>query len=414
VATRAGFFSPRPHTWGAVTAEDDGTGAIDGYQALIRAAYEGRRGIPFWLVERYASALWQGVCKAAEAHRPARITAAYSPDRREALMARLQGNIYAFSAAKSYEQMTALRNAVYDTQGKAVPWEQYKAVAQGIDKRYNLTYLATERATVIRGTEAALRWDDIQQYADVAPLLEYVTAGDGDVREEHAALAGIIEPADSPFWRQYYPPNGWDCRCSVRSLSQREAERKGYFSPDTNANMKRAGASVPKQWRRNTGTGELLPTRGTIVDERGKQLKASDYGMRPVDDIYQRADSLPIPGELSPEDYRRAFSAAHPDGTVKTATGLRVRASDRFFDHAGKHADVMGELENVLKTPDEVWRGVKGSTKYEGELFTKYVKYYRGQPVVALVDKDMNVRTIYAVGQKQAEDFRTGILLKRK
>lgn len=414
MVARAGFFSPRPHALGAVTAEDDGTDAIDGYQALIRAVYEGRRGIPFWLVERYAAALWQSVRKAADAHRPARITAAYSPDRREALMARLQGNIYAFSAAKSYDQMTALRNAVYDAEGKAVPWEQYKAVAQGIDKRYNLTYLATERAAVIRGTEAALRWDDIQQYADVAPLLEYVTAGDGDVREEHAALAGIIEPADSPFWRQYYPPNGWNCRCSVRSLSQREAERKGYFSPDTHANMKRAGASVPKQWRRNTGTGELLPTRGTIVDERGKQLKASDYGMRPVGDIYQRADSLPVPGGQSPEDYRRAFAAAHPDGTVKTATGLRVRASDRFFEHAGKHADVMAELENVLKNPDEVWRGIKGGVTYKEELFTKYVRYYRGQPVVALVDKDMNVRTVYSVGQKQAEDFRTGILLKRK
>lgn len=74
----------------------------------------------------------------------------------------------------------------------------------------------------------------------------------------------------------------------------------------------------------------------------------------------------------------------------------------------------MCELENVLKTPDEVWRGIKGSGRYTDEMFTKYVKYYQGQPVVALVDKDMNARTIYAIGQKQAEDFRTGILLKRK
>lgn len=414
MAACAGFFSPRPHTLGAITAEDSGVDSISDYQALVRAAYEGQRGIPFWLVNRYASELWKGVLKAADAYRPARVTADYTPARREALMARLQGNIYAFSAAKSLDQMLTLRNAVYTPEGKAVPWEQYKTVAQGIDRRYNLTYLATERAAVIRGTEAALRWEDIQQYADIAPLLEYVTAGDGDVREEHAALAGIIEPVDSPFWRQYYPPNGWNCRCSVRSLSQREAERKGYFSPDTNANMKRAGAAVPKQWRRNTGTGELLPTRGTIVDERGKQLKASDYGLRPVDDIYQRADSLPVPGELSLEDYRRAFADAHPDGTVKTATGLRVHASDRFFDHARKHTDVMCELENVLKTPDEVWRGIKGSGRYTDEMFTKYVKYYQGQPVVALVDKDMNARTIYAIGQKQAEDFRTGILLKRK
>ena len=65
----------------------------------------------------------------------------------------------------------------------------------------------------------------------------------------------------------------------------------------------------------------------------------------------------------------------------------------------------MGELENVLKTPDEVWRGVKGSGRYGAELFTKYVKYYRGQPMVALVDKDMNVRTIYAIGQKELEDL---------
>lgn len=32
---------------------------------------------------------------------------------------------------------------------------------------------------------------------------------------EHAALHGVTLPIDDPFWEQFTPPNGWNCRCSV-------------------------------------------------------------------------------------------------------------------------------------------------------------------------------------------------------
>ena len=41
---------------------------------------------------------------------------------------------------------------------------------------------------------------------------QYQTAGDGHVRESHAAMDGRVFPADSPVWDIWYPPNGFGCR----------------------------------------------------------------------------------------------------------------------------------------------------------------------------------------------------------
>ena len=44
---------------------------------------------------------------------------------------------------------------------------------------------------------------------------QYRTALDGLVRPEHAALEGITLPPSDKFWNEYYPPNGWNCRCTA-------------------------------------------------------------------------------------------------------------------------------------------------------------------------------------------------------
>lgn len=45
--------------------------------------------------------------------------------------------------------------------------------------------------------------------------LQYRTQKDGSVRPEHAALDGVTLPPSDPFWQDFYPPNGWNCRCDV-------------------------------------------------------------------------------------------------------------------------------------------------------------------------------------------------------
>lgn len=43
----------------------------------------------------------------------------------------------------------------------------------------------------------------------------YVTRRDNKVRPSHAALEGVTLPTGDPFWRTFWPPNGWNCRCRV-------------------------------------------------------------------------------------------------------------------------------------------------------------------------------------------------------
>ena len=45
--------------------------------------------------------------------------------------------------------------------------------------------------------------------------LQYRTQRDEKVRPEHAALDRVTLPMSDPFWEEYYPPNGWNCRCTV-------------------------------------------------------------------------------------------------------------------------------------------------------------------------------------------------------
>lgn len=69
--------------------------------------------------------------------------------------------------------------------------------------------------------------EKIEQHKKAAPYLMYDAIDDNRTRPEHAALDGTIRPADDPFWKNYTPPLGWNCRCSVIQLSKSELKDNG-------------------------------------------------------------------------------------------------------------------------------------------------------------------------------------------
>jgi len=83
---------------------------------------------------------------------------------------------------------------------------------------------------IFRSNMAAARsagqWERAQRTKKVLPFILYQRTTAADPRPEHLRLVGIILPVDHPFWRTYWPPNGWLCQCHVRQISASEAKAK--------------------------------------------------------------------------------------------------------------------------------------------------------------------------------------------
>lgn len=77
----------------------------------------------------------------------------------------------------------------------------------------------------LRTAHAAGQWQRIQRTSKTHPYLLYQLGPSREHRQEHVGWAGILLPADDPWWLTHFPPNGWGCKCWVRQVSKREAER---------------------------------------------------------------------------------------------------------------------------------------------------------------------------------------------
>ncbi|MFN7400360.1 MAG: phage minor head protein [Sandaracinobacter sp.] len=94
--------------------------------------------------------------------------------------------------------------------------------------------LRTIFATNMRVSRAAGQWARIQAVKAARPFLRYSAVLDNRTRPLHARWHGIIRPVDDPIWQTIYPPNGWNCRCQVQQLSQRDLDRRGLrVTPDS-------------------------------------------------------------------------------------------------------------------------------------------------------------------------------------
>lgn len=110
------------------------------------------------------------------------------------------------------------------------------------------------------------------------PYWQYETAADGNVREAHAIMHGRVYPANDPIWDIWYPPNGFRCRCMVKSLTKRQVEQRGL----------RIENDLPYDIDKDTG--EILPSfpdKGFSRNPAKKDWKPDLSGItKDLKDIY--------------------------------------------------------------------------------------------------------------------------------
>lgn len=140
----------------------------------------------------------------------------------EVSVQRLKESNYVFSGIKTFHELKETFPSLLDEDGNRKPFERFLNDVQKVYKTYNVQYLRTEYNFAHASALMAARWKKFEQDGD-RYLLQYRTMYDKRVRRTHRMMHNITLPITSPFWDKYFPPNGWNCRCTVVQV------RKGKY-----------------------------------------------------------------------------------------------------------------------------------------------------------------------------------------
>ena len=172
----------------------------------------------------------------------------------------LERSTYVFSGLKTFHELNEAFPSLVDEQGNKKPFERFLNDVQKVDKTYNEHYLRAEYNFAHASAMMAAKWEAFAEDGDRYNL-QYRTVGDDHVRPEHAALNGTTLPFSDAFWDSYYPPNGWNCRCTVVQV------RKTKYPETPHEEAYKRGAEALAN-----------DTRGMFRFNPGKQRKAMpDY-----------------------------------------------------------------------------------------------------------------------------------------
>lgn len=201
------------------------------------------------------------------------------------------------------------------------------------------------------------------------PYWQYLVGDSKNHRKEHLELNGLILRADDPFWEIHFPPNGWGCKCRVRSLSENDLKRMGR-TPDK---APQGISDVSPDWRYNIGEAAYgNPFVERILKEDGKPRyewkdvtaeKSAAYDQK-KDDIpeivtqtrqIEKSDTAKecqaVLEKILGGKKRREYQRQDPTGAFVSI--IPETLAKHVFD--SKHTKDVPFIPELIENPSEIW-----------------------------------------------------------
>ena len=229
----------------------------------------------------------------------------------------------------------------------------------GSPRRLRILYEAN-----LRAAHAAALWVRAQRTKDTDPYFLYEADPVGEACEPHCAWAGTLLPVDHPWWDDHFPPNGWNCRCRVREVSESEAARRG-------------GPTEP-------------PPRRQVArwNERTLRFETTDEGLDPAwttnpGKLWAESPMGPLRKKFDPTD--EAFAHAAILSVIESPILDRFLEEPRGDLAAGvfdeQVREWIGAESRIVRLPEEImkkqlgrWRKKRpdGELRYQGHELATY------------------------------------------
>ncbi len=291
---------------------------------------------------------------------------------------------FTVAKTKGFEVLADLRSAVDRAIRDQQSFEEFRANIQPVleakgwwgQQLGSPRRLRTIHWANVATARAAGEWERTRRTRRYLPFLRYTLSASENRRPEHLDWVGTILPIDDPWWRTHYPPNGWGCKCGVRQITRRQAERGGY-DEDTeappvemrnwldkrNGKRVRVPRGIDPGWAQNPGLErgrnaarflteqlETLPdnVRRTAVADlvaspKFKAIVDNSFGL-PRSNWTDPRRSIAAPLASLPDHHRKALGADTSIVTLTLADAVKI---------ADKHPEVTEAVYRQVQTMAE-------------------------------------------------------------
>lgn len=210
-------------------------------------------------------------------------------------------------------------------------------------------YQETVFRTAVLSSYNGAKWTHFRAHAERRPVLRYIAINDQRTRPAHHALHGLMMPVGDARWANLAPPLGFNCRCSLVSLSDKQAKALGYTGAPQELPTWEDDHGV--QHTATADKGWSSPERRDLTDYLRQKEGRAGLGRA----VYDEGKPVPKPEPyLPPPPTDTASAARHHVVTHGQADGLEhgylVDKDGRLIDtRSGKadsidYTDILGLL----------------------------------------------------------------------
>lgn len=345
----------------------------------------------------------------------------------------MEYNLFEFSASKTEARLAAMTDLLIDQDKNQIRSEDdFKKLANERIADLNQNYLTTEyNLSVAVGQNSAAYHRFLAEKDTVTSFVQYQTAGDSKVRNEHAKLDGKIFNLSDREAMKLWPPNGHGCRCEFIQYNRTPKDGEVMSGKTAQEMMNSENANWSKsQFNINRGDLKQVFTKSQFYSNiKGLPKKLNDmtfdkYELQKWSEFKQDLNPIELDKTITADNVKELFKKDNAGNFMgfKDYYGRKMILTEKNFDFhtKGKYVkpnenrhQLFPHVKEGLNKPDEVWYNTQD--KLDGKFQSRYLKFYGNMILVIdceMSTKGLEIKTWYEA-KKEDLNLRKGLLLRK-
>ncbi|MDD2984711.1 MAG: DUF935 family protein, partial [Crocinitomicaceae bacterium] len=394
-------------------------------QQLIEALYndEGILETKAQLIVKEAQLLFDGLL---QGHGSNLHVAWNSPD--HLMLAMMEQNLFDFATSKTEARAAATSAFLIDPETKKLrEFNDFKALATADLEKFNERHLRTEwNLSVAIGQNSAAYIRAMSEVNDF-PYVQYITAGDNNVRSEHQILNGKIFNLRDEESRRLWPPNGFGCRCEMiqypHSVNKSNVTSASEAISLLGDKFKEGPFSVNRAELKKVFLENQMYKDIKGIPQKLASLTFENWKLKPYAEM-QNLGRCFVDSSINKDNVKELFLRVEKNVAMMLFNDYfnrKLMLKEKTFTRhtTGKYLEadeirhqIFPQVKTTLEDPNEVWMTEDGN-----EVQLTFIKFYSDRVIVVVSNlKNLTgyeIKTWYSMKVNEAI-IRKGLLVRSK